>query len=93
MVAGIEGLSAVVSRYRRHQGVDLWVPRTHPPSSGDHPVLVDEAAQTIGSSEPGEVDVAYERRSRSERRRRTLAERSVGTVGVVVLDVLGEHGL
>jgi hypothetical protein len=30
--------------------LNLWVPRTHPPSSGDHPVLVDEAAQPIGSS-------------------------------------------
>ena len=28
----------------------MWVPRTRPPSSGDHPVLVDEAAQVIGSS-------------------------------------------
>ena len=35
-----------------HIGVQLtvWVPRTHPPSSGDHPVLVDETTQTIGSS-------------------------------------------
>jgi hypothetical protein len=31
-------------------GSTVWVPRTHPPSSGDHPVLVDEAAQVIGSS-------------------------------------------
>jgi hypothetical protein len=30
--------------------LDLWVPRTHPPSSRGQPVLVDEPAQTIGSS-------------------------------------------
>ena len=69
------------------------VPRTHPPSSGNHPVLVDEAAQVIGSSWPGEVDVTDVRRSRVESGRRTLAEGTVGAVGVVVLDVLGEHGL
>jgi putative transposase len=34
----------------REDCLDLWVPRTHPPSSGDYPVLVNEAAQTIGSS-------------------------------------------
>jgi hypothetical protein len=28
----------------------LWVPRIHPPSSGDHPVLVDETAHAVGSS-------------------------------------------
>ncbi len=27
-----------------------WVLSTHPPSSGDHPLLVDEAGETIGSS-------------------------------------------
>jgi hypothetical protein len=36
---------------RRGRGsLHLWVPRNHPPSSGDHPVLVDEVGQTIGSS-------------------------------------------
>jgi hypothetical protein len=29
---------------------DQWVPRTRPPSSGDHLVPVGEAAQAIGSS-------------------------------------------
>ena len=29
---------------------NVWVPRTHPSSSGNHPVLVDEPAQAIGSS-------------------------------------------
>jgi hypothetical protein len=29
---------------------DLWVPRTHPPSSGGELVFVDEPAQPIGSS-------------------------------------------
>jgi len=49
--------------------IKVWVPRTRRPSSGDHPVLVDEPAQPIGSSNPGEVDVADKRRSRIERRR------------------------
>jgi len=31
--------------------VYLWVPRTHRPRSRDEPVLVDEAAQSVGSSE------------------------------------------
>jgi hypothetical protein len=48
---------------------------------------MDETAQTIGPSQPGKVDVADERR-RTGWRRRTLAERSVGAVRVVVLDVL-----
>jgi hypothetical protein len=53
---------------------------------------MDETAQAIGPSEPGKVDIADERR-RTGRRRRTLAERSVAAVRVVVLDVLGEHDL
>jgi hypothetical protein len=70
----------------------LWVPRTHPPSSGNYPVLMDDASHSVGPSQPGKVDVADER-VRTGSRRRTVAERSVGTVRVVVLDVLGEHGL
>jgi hypothetical protein len=72
--------------------VDLSVPRTHPPSSGNHPVLVDEAAQTIGSSYPGEVDVAGVRRSRVESGRRTLVERPVGTVAPANVVVPAESG-
>ena len=37
---------------------DLWMPRTRPSSSGDHPVLVDEPAEAIGSPQLGGVDVA-----------------------------------
>ena len=38
--------------------VDVSVPETHPPSSRDESVLVDEAAQNVGSSELFGVDVA-----------------------------------
>ena len=71
----------------------LWVPRTHPPSSGDESVLVDEAAQDVGSSEPFGVEVADEGRSRVGLGRCALAEGPVGSVGVVVLDLLGQHDL
>ncbi len=72
---------------------DVWVPRTRPPRSGDHPVLVDDVAEAIGPSQSGEVDLAEERRRRVERRRRTLVERPVRAVGVVVLEVLGKDCL
>ena len=48
-------------------GSDLWVPKTHPPSSGDESVLVDEAAQDVGSSE---LCARRRRRSGPESRRR-----------------------
>ena len=68
----------------------MWVPRTRPPSSSDHPVLMDEAAQTIGSSQLGEVWLRVVLRSRFQCGWRSLAERAVGAVGVVMLDVLGK---
>ena len=61
----------------------------HPPGSGDHPVVMDEAAQTVGSSHLGGVDVVDRRRRRVERGRRMLGQRAAG---VVVRDVPGEHG-
>jgi hypothetical protein len=67
------------------------VPRTHPPSSGDESILVDEVAQDVSSSELSGVDVADEGRSRVGVGRCMLAEGLVGTVRVVVLDVPGEH--
>ena len=56
-----------------------------PPSSGDHTVLVDEAAQTIGSPYSGDVDVVDRRRGRIERGRRTLAERGARTGVLMIL--------
>ena len=47
--------------------------------------------QHVGSSELFGVDVADEGRSRVGLGRCALAEGPVGTVGVVVLDVLAEH--
>ena len=55
-----------------------------PPSSGDHPVLVDEATQTIGSSYPGGVGVADGGRGRIGISGRSLAEGAVGPVRVVM---------
>ena len=52
---------------------------------------MDDAAQAVCSSLLGGGDVVDRRRSRIEHGRCTLAERAVGS-GVVVLDVLGEHG-
>ncbi len=69
----------------------LWVAKTHPASSGDESVLVDETAQDVGSLDLFGVDVADEGRSRVGLVRCALAEGPVGTVRVVVLDVLGEH--
>ena len=71
----------------------LWVPRIHPPSSGGDPVLMDEAAEPVGSSHPGEVDIAEERGSRIERGWRPLVQRAMRALGVVMLDVLDEYGL
>jgi putative transposase len=66
---GIAGeLKKLGVRMSKGSVANVWVPRTRRPSSGDHPVLVDEPAQLIGSSNPGEVDVADKRRSRIERR-------------------------
>ncbi len=69
------------------------MPRTHPPSSSDKSILVDEVAQDVGSSELFGVDVAVEDGSRVGLGWCALAERLVGRVRVVVLDVLGEHDL
>ena len=63
-----------------------------PSASGGYPVLGDEAAQAVGSSQRGRVDVVDRRRGYIERGRRTRAEKAVRTVRVGVLDVLGEHG-
>lgn len=54
---------------------------------------MDEAGQKIGSSYLGGVDVVDRRRSRIQHGRRTLTERAVRPLRVVVLDVLGEHCL
>ena len=82
------------SRRRPAPASTLWVPIIHPPSSSDtDPVLVDEAAQTVASSELGEFDLRDRHRSRIEAIRYTLVQRAVGSVGVVMLDVLAEHGL
>ena len=40
----------------------VWVPKIHPPSSGDHSVVVDEAAETINMRGPGEADIVDVRR-------------------------------
>jgi len=53
---------------------------------------VDDAAQDVGSSEMFGADVAGERRSGVGVGRCALAEGSVRSVEVVVLDVLAEHG-
>ena len=54
---------------------------------------MDEATQTIGSLEPGGVGVAGGGRGRIGTGGRSLAEGAVGSVRVVVLDVLGEDCL
>jgi hypothetical protein len=54
---------------------------------------VDEATQTIGSLEPDGVNVADGGRGRIGISGRSLAEGAVGSVRVVMLDVLGEDGL
>ncbi len=54
---------------------------------------MDEATQAIGSSEPGEIDLGEDGRVRIGLGGRTLAQGPVGAVRVVVLHVLGEHGL
>lgn len=69
------------------------MPKTHPSSSSDHPVLVDESPEAIGSSEVGEVGVAKKERGPTGRGRRALAEGPMRPVRVVMLDVLGEDGL
>lgn len=56
-------------------------------------MLVDEAALAIGSTQPGEVGIADQRRSRIERGRCPLVERAVRAVGVVMHDVVDEHCL
>jgi len=67
------------------------VPKTHPPSSRDESVLVDEAAQNVGSSELFGVDVADRAASHLGIGWWALAEGPVRTVRVVVLDVFAEH--
>lgn len=79
-------------RQQRVSARNLWVPKTHPSSSGRESVLVDDAAQDVGSSEMFGVDVAGEGRSGVGVGRCALAEGSVRSVEVVVLDVLAEHG-
>ncbi len=58
--------------------------------SGNHPVLVDEAAQAVRSSEPGRVDLYDRPMRRVEPRRCPLVDRAVRAVGIVVL---GEYDL
>ena len=67
-----------------------WVPKTHPPNSGDESILVDEVAQD-GSSELFGVGVADGSRSRVGLGWCALTDGPVGTVRGIVLDVLGGH--
>jgi hypothetical protein len=50
------------------------------PSSGGHPVFVEETVQAIASSDLAEVYVAKQTRGSFRRRRRPLAEGTVRTV-------------
>ena len=82
----IATLATVVTAALDRRGRSLWVPRTRVTSCDLH-VLVNEAAEPVSSQWPdgragGRGSAACGR---------VLIERSVRTVGVVVVDVLLQH--
>src|ERR1019366_2769254 len=64
---------------------------SHPPSSGDEPVLVDESAKDVGASDASGVGIGdWDRFGNTEGA--LLIERPVRPAPVVVIHVLGEDG-
>jgi len=73
------------------QSWDLWVPRTpSPSSSGNEPVLVDESAKDVGSSDERGVGIGDRDHHFGDGRGAPLIEGPVRLVPVVMIHVLGE---
>jgi putative intracellular protease/amidase len=65
----------------------------HRPSSGDEPVLVDESAKDVGSSDASGVGIGDRDRRFGDPRGAPLIEGSVGPMPVVVIHVFREDDL
>jgi hypothetical protein len=86
-------ISDMTERNRAHEFrrfLNLWVPNTHPGSSRDKPVLVNEAAEDVCSSKAHGVGVLDRIRCECQVARRPLVQGAVRTIAVVVREILGQ---